>query len=116
MQIAITVPDAFFGLRKKGFNIIDPTSLFGHEGKIYLGLCASEREWFHRQRFLNLLVALPLAEFTDLLNQLGVREKYKLIVGGAITTKNWADSVGADGWGAQAKDGLDLAKELLGVS
>lgn len=56
------------------------------------------------------------AELTDVLNQMGVRDKYKLIVGGAITTKKWADSVGADGWGAQAKDGVDLAKELLGVA
>ncbi len=56
------------------------------------------------------------AELTDVLNQMGVREKYKLIVGGAITTKGWADDVGADGWGAQAKDGVELAKELLGVS
>ncbi len=56
------------------------------------------------------------AELTDMLKQMGVRGKYKLIVGGAITTKKWADSVGADGWGAQAKDGVDLAKELLGVA
>lgn len=57
-----------------------------------------------------------VAELADILNQLGVREKYKVIVGGAITSKKWADSIGADGWGAQAKDGVDLAKNLLGVA
>ena len=56
------------------------------------------------------------AELTDMLKQMGVREKYKVIVGGAITTENWAESVGADGWGAQAKDAVDLAKKLLGVA
>jgi len=56
------------------------------------------------------------AELTDMLRQMGVREKYKVIVGGAITTKEWAESAGADGWGAQAKDGVDLAKKLLGVA
>lgn len=56
------------------------------------------------------------AELMDVLKQMGVREKYKIIVGGAITTKEWAESVGADGWGAQAKDGVDLAKKLLGVA
>lgn len=57
-----------------------------------------------------------VAELTDLLKQLGVREKYKVIVGGAITTEKWAESIGADGWGAQAKDGVDLAKKLLKVA
>ena len=56
------------------------------------------------------------AELIDMLKQMGVREKYKVIVGGAITTKEWAESVGADGWGAQAKDGVDLAKKLLGAA
>ena len=56
------------------------------------------------------------AELADMLSQMGVRDRYKLIVGGAITNKKWADDVGADGWGAQAKDGVDLARELLGVA
>jgi methanogenic corrinoid protein MtbC1 len=56
------------------------------------------------------------AELIDVLKQTGVREKYKVIVGGAITTQKWAESVGADGWGAQAKDAVDLAKKLLALS
>ena len=56
------------------------------------------------------------AELMDMLKQMGVREKYKVMVGGAITTQKWAVSVGADGWGAQAKDGVELAKKLLGVA
>jgi len=56
------------------------------------------------------------AELVSMLKEMGVREKYKVIVGGAITTEKWTESVGADGWGAQAKDGVDLAKQLLGVS
>jgi methanogenic corrinoid protein MtbC1 len=56
------------------------------------------------------------AELMDLLKQTGACEKYKVIVGGAVTTKEWAEREGADGWGAQAKDGVDLAKELLGVA
>ncbi len=44
-----------------------------------------------------------------------VRDKYPVIVGGGVTTKKWADAQGADGWGAQAKDGVDLARSLLGV-
>jgi len=56
------------------------------------------------------------AELMDMLKQMGVREKYKVIVGGAVTNKEWADGAGADGWGAQAKDGVELARNLLGVA
>jgi len=56
------------------------------------------------------------AELIDLLKQLKVRDKYRVIVGGAVTSQRWAESEGADGWGAQAKDGVDLAKRLLGVA
>jgi methanogenic corrinoid protein MtbC1 len=55
------------------------------------------------------------AELIDLLKELGVREKYPVIVGGGVTTQKWADAQGADGWGAQARDGVDLARNLLGV-
>ena len=56
------------------------------------------------------------AELIDLLKQMKVRDKYRVIVGGAVTSQRWAESEGADGWGAQARDGVDLAKRLLGVA
>jgi 5-methyltetrahydrofolate--homocysteine methyltransferase len=55
-------------------------------------------------------------ELLDLLKEMKVREKYPVIVGGAVTSQKWADAEGADGWGAQAKDGVDLARDLLGVA
>ena len=55
-------------------------------------------------------------ELIDLLKQMKVRDKYKVIVGGAVTSQRWAESEGADGWGAQAKDGVELAKRLLEVA
>jgi methanogenic corrinoid protein MtbC1 len=53
------------------------------------------------------------AELLDLLKEMKVREKYPVIVGGAVTSAVWASEQGADGWGAQAKDGVLLAKQLL---
>ena len=38
------------------------------------------------------------------------------IVGGGVTTQNWATEQGADGWGAQAQDAVDLARKLLAVA
>jgi trimethylamine corrinoid protein len=55
------------------------------------------------------------SELLDLLKEMKVRDKYPVIVGGGVTTQKWADEQGADGWGAQAKDGVDLARDLLGV-
>ena len=55
-------------------------------------------------------------ELLDLLKETGVREKYPVIVGGAVTSEKWANAEGADGWGAQAKDGVDLARNLLGIA
>jgi 5-methyltetrahydrofolate--homocysteine methyltransferase len=55
-------------------------------------------------------------ELLDLLKELDVRDKYPVIVGGAVTSEKWAKEEGADGWGAQAKDGVDLARNLLGLA
>jgi methylmalonyl-CoA mutase cobalamin-binding domain/chain len=56
------------------------------------------------------------AELIDLLKEMEVRERYPVIVGGGVTSQRWADEQGADGWGAQAKDGVDLARRILGLA
>ena len=56
------------------------------------------------------------SELISLLKELDAREKYPVIVGGAVTTESWAKKEGADGWGAQAKDGVTLANNLLGLA
>jgi 5-methyltetrahydrofolate--homocysteine methyltransferase len=68
---------------------------------------------------VSIVFAPAMEQFTellDLLTEMKVREKYPVIVGGAVTSRKWAEAEGADGWGAQAKDGVNLAKELLGVA
>jgi len=67
---------------------------------------------------VSVVFAPAMEKFTELLGllkELKVREKYPVIVGGAVTSQKWAEEEGADGWGAQAKDGVDLARDLLGV-
>ena len=65
-RLTLSIPATFFALRSKGFNIVDPTSLLIIDGELHLGLCASEREWFFGQRFLNLLIRLPCSEPREL--------------------------------------------------
>ncbi len=45
----------------------------------------------------------------------GLREKVKVIVGGGSITQEFADSIGAEGYGATAPDGVTIAKKLIGV-
>lgn len=52
-------------------------------------------------------------EVMDFLNQLNVRQKYLVMVGGAPTTKEWAEEIGADGWAETAEEGVRLARGLV---
>jgi len=52
-------------------------------------------------------------EFMDFLQESGVRDKYKVILGGAPITQGFADEVGADGYGADASRAVELTKRLV---
>jgi len=47
------------------------------------------------------------------LNKRGIRGKYKVLVGGAPTSEEWADQIGADGWADDAIEAVALIKKLL---
>ena len=44
----------------------------------------------------------------------GLRDQVKVIVGGAPVSKEFADSIGADGFAPDAASAADLCKELIG--
>jgi 5-methyltetrahydrofolate--homocysteine methyltransferase len=46
----------------------------------------------------------------------GLRDKVKIIVGGAPVTQAFADEIGADGYGANANQAVTVAKALLGIA
>jgi len=43
----------------------------------------------------------------------GLRNKYKIIVGGSPTSEEWAEQIGADGWADDAIEAVSLIKKLL---
>lgn len=45
----------------------------------------------------------------------GIRERVKVMIGGAPVTKNYAESIGADGYGENAAQSVELACRLLGA-
>jgi corrinoid protein of di/trimethylamine methyltransferase len=51
----------------------------------------------------------------EALEKRGVRNSLKVLVGGAAISEQFADSIGADGYGATAVGGVRLARDLLGV-
>ncbi len=54
-----------------------------------------------------------LKEVIDALEAEGLREKVKVMVGGAIVTQDFADEIGADGYASNAVEVVALADRLL---
>jgi corrinoid protein of di/trimethylamine methyltransferase len=52
-------------------------------------------------------------EIIKALNQAGLRERVKVMVGGAPVTRSWAEEIGADGYAEDAIGAVALAKQLL---
>ncbi len=51
-------------------------------------------------------------DIIEMLKARGLRDKYLVMVGGGVVTQEWADEIGADGYGDLASDAVDVAKEL----
>ena len=52
-------------------------------------------------------------EVIETLSEMGLREKFFVLVGGGPVTQKWADEIGADGYGETAVDAVGVAKKLL---
>ncbi|MGD2176415.1 MAG: corrinoid protein [Anaerolineae bacterium] len=50
------------------------------------------------------------------IEEAGLRDQVKVMVGGAPVTKSFADDIGADGYAANAASAADLAKEFVGAA
>jgi corrinoid protein of di/trimethylamine methyltransferase len=53
-------------------------------------------------------------ELIETLEEMDLRDKYSVIVGGGPVTQDWADEINADGYGEFAVHAPVLAKELIG--
>lgn len=52
-------------------------------------------------------------EVIDMLRELGVRDRYVVMVGGGPVFQPWADQIGADGYADTAEQGAELAVRLV---
>jgi methylmalonyl-CoA mutase cobalamin-binding domain/chain len=59
---------------------------------------------------------LPMQRRTiKLFEEVGVRDKYKILVGGGAVTGRWVDEIGADGFAPDAAATVEMCKSLLEV-
>jgi 5-methyltetrahydrofolate--homocysteine methyltransferase len=59
---------------------------------------------------------MEMREVIEALENAGLRNSVKVMVGGAPVTEKYAEGIGADGFAANAPLAADKAKELLGLS
>jgi 5-methyltetrahydrofolate--homocysteine methyltransferase len=63
-----------------------------------------------------LTTTLPNMKATiDAIQQAGLRNKVKIIIGGAPVTQEYADQIGADGYSPDASRAVSLAQTLMGA-
>jgi corrinoid protein of di/trimethylamine methyltransferase len=63
-----------------------------------------------------LTVTLPSMKTTiEAIKDAGLREKVKVLIGGAPVTQKYADEIGADGYGENASVAVTLARGLVGA-
>lgn len=72
----------------------------------------------HRPQVLGLsalltTTMLAMKDTMALLEKEGLRDKVKIIVGGAPVTQDFADEIGADGWAPDAASAKDVAQRLV---
>jgi len=52
-------------------------------------------------------------DIIEYLKALGLRDKYKVMVGGAACTREYAEEIGADGYGENAVEAVEVAAKLV---
>lgn len=58
---------------------------------------------------------LVQGQIVEALEDAGLRDKVKVIVGGAPVNQSWADQIGADAYGENAISSVAIAKKLMGL-
>lgn len=103
--VAMLIKGAGFEVTDLGVSVkkeVFIEAIKAREGKVILGLSA--------------LITPTLDEMPiviEALKEAGLRDRVKVMVGGAPVTQEFADEVGADGTAADAASAVDLAKRLM---
>jgi methylmalonyl-CoA mutase cobalamin-binding domain/chain len=98
-------------LRTSGFIVVD----LGHDVKADIIIRKAEEVKADVIGLSSLLTtSLPFSrDMIDLLNELKLREKYIVVMGGAAVTPKFVEEIGADGYCADAARGVKVIRQLL---
>ena len=67
---------------------------------------------------LSALLTTTMPSMKDIIEafrESGIRDQVKIMIGGAPVTEDYAESIGADGYSANAASAVHLAKKLIGI-
>lgn len=67
---------------------------------------------------MSALMATSMPAFGDVINLLkdmGLRDRYKVMIGGGPVTQLYADEIGADGYGKDVEEAVRVARKLVGA-
>jgi len=102
--VATTLKANGFKVHDLGVNV--PTERFIEEAERLkadiVGLSALMTTTIQRQK-----------EVIDAFKERGIRDKYKIMVGGAAVTQKWADEIGADAYAPDAWQAVEKARNLV---
>ena len=52
-------------------------------------------------------------ELVSTLEAMGIRENYKIVIGGAPTSATWAEEIGANAYGSNVQDSVKVCKRMM---
>ena len=101
-------------LRANGFDVID----LGADVKAEVIIAEAERHQADLIGMSALLTTTMIGQkkVVELLEQKGIRDKYKIMLGGAPVTEKWLKECRADSYAENAVSAVDVAKKLLELS
>jgi methanogenic corrinoid protein MtbC1 len=54
-----------------------------------------------------------MKDLIEALEVTGIRDRFKILLGGGPVSERWAEEIGADGYGRDASEAVRVAKELV---
>ena len=96
-----------------GFKVIDLG--INVKGEDFLKAVKEENADILAMSALLTTTAMEQKKVIEGLKEAGIRDKVKVIVGGSPINQEFADSIGADGYGATAPEGVRICRRLLGL-
>ncbi|MGB9892879.1 MAG: cobalamin B12-binding domain-containing protein [Candidatus Saccharicenans sp.] len=98
-------------LRASNFEVID----LGADVKVekFIEVATQEKAEIIALSALLTTTMLNQKKVIDLLLSRGLRNEFKVMVGGAPVTAHWAKEIGADGYGESAVQAVEVARRLL---